>query len=93
MGKMTATKEAKRIIVASIQRVATETAIENAVTIILTRDEVRDLPVGQGDILGQNVRNTAHGQPQDIFSFLRNGMMIGPNTTLIAKEISTGITT
>ena len=29
--KMTATKEAKRIIVASIQRVATETAIENAV--------------------------------------------------------------
>ena len=31
--KMTATKEAKRIIVASIQRVATETAIENAVTV------------------------------------------------------------
>ena len=32
--------------------------------VILTRDEVRDLPVGKGDILGQNVRNTAHGQPQ-----------------------------
>ena len=30
--KLTATKEAKRIIVASIQRVATETAIENSVT-------------------------------------------------------------
>ena len=31
--KMTANKEAKRIVVQSIQRVATETAIENAVTV------------------------------------------------------------
>ena len=39
--KMTATKEAKRIIVASIQRVATETAIENAVTVFnIESDEV-----------------------------------------------------
>ena len=28
-----------------------------------------------------------------IFSLRRKGMMTGPNTTLIAKEISTGITT
>ena len=40
--KMTATKEAKRIIVASIQRVATETAIENAVTVFnIESDEVK----------------------------------------------------
>ena len=31
--KMTATKEAKRIVIQSIQRVATETAIENSVTV------------------------------------------------------------
>ena len=40
--KLTATKEAKRIIVASIQRVATETAIENAVTVFnIESDEVK----------------------------------------------------
>ena len=40
--KMTASKEAKRIIVASIQRVATETAIENAVTVFnIESDEVK----------------------------------------------------
>ena len=38
---LTATKEAKRIIVTSIQRVATETAIENAVTVFnIDSDEV-----------------------------------------------------
>ena len=43
--KLSATKEAKRIVVASIQRVATETAIENAVTVFnIESDEVK----GQG---------------------------------------------
>ena len=42
--KLTATKEAKRIIVTSIQRVATETAIENAVTVFnIESDEVKYL--------------------------------------------------
>ena len=46
--KMTATKEAKRIIVASIQRVATETAIENAVTVFnIESDEVKGRIIGR----------------------------------------------
>jgi len=50
--KMTAAKEAKRIIVASIQRVATETAIENAVTVFnIESDEVK------GRIIGREGRN------------------------------------
>ena len=40
--KMTANKEAKRIVVQSIQRVATETAIENSVTIFhIDSDEIK----------------------------------------------------
>ena len=51
---MTATKEAKRIIVASIQRVATETAIENAVTVLQHRsDEVKGRIIGRE---GRNIR-------------------------------------
>ena len=53
--KMTATKEAKRIIVASIQRVATETAIENAVTVFnIESDEVKGRIIGRE---GRNIRS------------------------------------
>ena len=52
--KMSATKEAKRIIVASIQRVATETAIENAVTVFnVESDEVKGRIIGRE---GRNIR-------------------------------------
>ncbi len=52
--KLTATKEAKRIVVASIQRVATETAIENAVTVFnIDSDEVKGRIIG-GE--GRNIR-------------------------------------
>ena len=50
--KMTANKEAKRIVVQSIQRVATETAIENSVTIFhIDSDEIK------GRIIGREGRN------------------------------------
>ncbi|MFI3319304.1 MAG: ribonuclease Y [Rikenellaceae bacterium] len=52
--KLTATREAKRIIVASIQRVATETAIENAVTVFnIESDEVKGRIIGRE---GRNIR-------------------------------------
>ncbi len=52
--KLTATKEAKRIVVASIQRVATETAIENAVTVFnIESDEVKGRIIGRE---GRNIR-------------------------------------
>lgn len=52
--KLNATKEAKRIIVASIQRVATETAIENAVTVFnIESDEVKGRIIGRE---GRNIR-------------------------------------
>ena len=52
---MTASKEAKRIIVASIQRVATETAIENAVTVFnIESDEVKGRIIGRE---GRNIRS------------------------------------
>ncbi|MFI3317943.1 MAG: ribonuclease Y [Rikenellaceae bacterium] len=52
--KLVATKEAKRIIVASIQRVATETAIENAVTVFnIESDEVKGRIIGRE---GRNIR-------------------------------------
>lgn len=52
--KLTATKEAKRIIIASIQRVATETAIENAVTVFnIESDEVKGRIIGRE---GRNIR-------------------------------------
>ena len=52
--KLTATKEAKRLIVASIQRVATETAIENAVTVFnIESDEVKGRIIGRE---GRNIR-------------------------------------
>ena len=50
--KMTANKEAKRIILETIQRVATETAIENAVTVFhIESDELK------GRIIGREGRN------------------------------------
>ncbi len=52
--KMTATKEAKRIIVTTIQRVATETAIENAVTVFhIENDEIKGRIIGRE---GRNIR-------------------------------------
>ena len=52
--KLTAAKEAKRIVVTSIQRVATETAIENAVTVFnIDSDEVKGRIIGRE---GRNIR-------------------------------------
>ena len=52
--KMTATKEAKRIVIQSIQRVATETAIENSVTVFhIDNDEVKGRIIGRE---GRNIR-------------------------------------
>ena len=52
--KLSATKDAKRIVVASIQRVATETAIENAVTVFnIESDEVKGRIIGRE---GRNIR-------------------------------------
>ncbi|MDR2885182.1 MAG: ribonuclease Y [Rikenellaceae bacterium] len=52
--KMTATKEAKRIVVQTIQRVATETAIENSVTVFnIDSDEVKGRIIGRE---GRNIR-------------------------------------
>ena len=52
--KMTANKEAKRIVVQSIQRVATETAIENAVTVFhIDSDEIKGRIIGRE---GRNIR-------------------------------------
>jgi ribonuclease Y len=52
--KMTANKEAKKIIVQSIQRVATETAIENAITVFpIDSDEIKGRIIGRE---GRNIR-------------------------------------
>lgn len=52
--KMTANKEAKRIVVQTIQRVATETAIENSVTVFhIDSDEIKGRIIGRE---GRNIR-------------------------------------
>lgn len=52
--KLTANREAKRIIIQSIQRVATETAIENAVTVFhIESDEIKGRIIGRE---GRNIR-------------------------------------
>ena len=52
--KMSANKEAKRIVVQTIQRVATETAIENSVTVFnIESDEVKGRIIGRE---GRNIR-------------------------------------
>ena len=52
--KMTATREAKRIVIQSIQRVATETAIENSVTVFhIDSDEIKGRIIGRE---GRNIR-------------------------------------
>ena len=52
--KMTANKEAKRIIVQTIQRTATETAIENSVTVFhIDSDEIKGRIIGRE---GRNIR-------------------------------------
>lgn len=52
--KMMANKEAKRIVIQTIQRVATETAIENSVTVFhIDNDEVKGRIIGRE---GRNIR-------------------------------------
>lgn len=52
--KLTANKEAKRIVIQSIQRVATETAIENSVSVLhIDSDEVKGRVIGRE---GRNIR-------------------------------------
>ena len=52
--KMTANKEAKRIVVQTIQRVATESAIENSVTVFnIDSDEIKGRIIGRE---GRNIR-------------------------------------
>ena len=52
--KMTANKEAKGIVIKTIQRVATETAIENAVTVFhIESDEIKGRIIGRE---GRNIR-------------------------------------
>lgn len=52
--KMTANKEAKKIVIQSIQRVATETAIENAITVFhIESDEIKGRIIGRE---GRNIR-------------------------------------
>lgn len=52
--KLTANKEAKKIVIQTIQRVATETAIENSVTVFhIDNDEVKGRIIGRE---GRNIR-------------------------------------
>ena len=52
--KMTANKEAKRIVIQTIQRVATETAVENSVTVFhLENDDIKGRVIGRE---GRNIR-------------------------------------
>lgn len=52
--KLTATKEAKKIVIQTIQRVATEAAIENSVTVFhIDNDEVKGRIIGRE---GRNIR-------------------------------------
>ena len=52
--KLTASKEAKRIVIQTIQRVATETAIENSVTVFhIESDEIKGRIIGRE---GRNIR-------------------------------------
>ena len=58
--KLTANKEAKRIVVQSIQRVATETAIENSVTVFhIDSDEIK------GRIIGRDATSAPSRQPPE----------------------------
>ena len=52
--KMTATKEAKKIVIQTIQRIGTETAIENSVTVFhIENDEMKGRIIGRE---GRNIR-------------------------------------
>lgn len=52
--KMTANKEAKRIVIQTIQRVATETAVDNAITVFhIDSDEIKGRIIGRE---GRNIR-------------------------------------
>lgn len=57
--KMTANKEAKKIVIQSIQRVATETAIENSITVFhIDSDEIKGRIIGRE---GRNIRGGCNG--------------------------------
>ena len=59
--KMTANKEAKKIVIQSIQRVATETAIENSITVFhIESDEIKGRIIGRE---GRNIRAFAAKLP------------------------------
>ncbi|MBN1185983.1 MAG: ribonuclease Y [Bacteroidales bacterium] len=52
--KMTAAKEAKKVVIETVQRVATETAIENSVTVFnIDNDEIKGRIIGRE---GRNIR-------------------------------------
>ena len=52
--KLTASREAKKIVIQSIQRVATETAVENSVTVFhIDNDEIKGRIIGRE---GRNIR-------------------------------------
>ncbi len=52
--KMTATRDAKKVVIETIQRVATETAIENSVTVFnIDNDEIKGRIIGRE---GRNIR-------------------------------------
>ena len=52
--KMTANKEAKKVVIQTIQRVATETAVENAITVFhIESDEIKGRIIGRE---GRNIR-------------------------------------
>ena len=63
--KLTANKEAKRIVIQSIQRVATETAIENSVTVFhIESDEIKGRIIGRE---GRNIRALEAATGVEIF--------------------------
>ena len=66
--KMTAAKEAKRIVIQTIQRVATETAIENSVTVFhIDNDEVKGRIIGRE---GRNIRALEAATGVEILSLI-----------------------
>ena len=64
--KMTANMEAKKVVIKTIQRVATETATENAVSIFhIDSDEIK------GRIIGAKVVISAHSKLQQELKYRR----------------------
>ena len=67
--RLTASKEAKRIVINTIQRTASETAIENAVTVFhIESDEIK------GRIIGRAGRNSPEGILRSAFDPVSSGV-------------------